>query len=103
MVKGSQIALNKGNRQANNEQSDSSRIDFSISSYRRSGISGTVIDVRIILQYALKANASGIILCHKHPSGNLEPSEADIKITSKLEEAAGIHDITLLEIGRAHV
>ncbi len=61
------------------------------------GISGTVTDVRIILQYALKANASGIIICHNHPSGNVEPSEADLKITSKLKEAASIHDITLLD------
>jgi DNA repair protein RadC len=37
----------------------------------KGGINGTVIDVRIILQYAIKANASGIIICHNHPSGNL--------------------------------
>jgi DNA repair protein RadC len=68
-----------------------------IAQISQGGISGTVTDVRIILQYALKANASGIILCHNHPSGNVEPSEADIKITSKLKEAAMIHDITLLD------
>jgi len=68
-----------------------------IAQISQGGISGTVTDVRIILQYALKSNASGIILCHNHPSGNMEPSEADIKITSKLKEAAIIHDITLLD------
>jgi len=68
-----------------------------IAQISQGGISGTVTDVRIILQYALKANASGIILCHNHPSGNVEPSEADLKITSKLKEAAIIHDITLLD------
>jgi len=68
-----------------------------IAQISQGGISGTVTDVRIILQYALKANASGIILCHNHPSGNMEPSESDLKITSKLKEAAIIHDITLLD------
>lgn len=68
-----------------------------IAQISQGGISGTITDVRIILQYALKANASGIILCHNHPSGNIEPSEADIKITSKLKEASMIHDITLLD------
>lgn len=61
------------------------------------GISGTVTDIRIILQYALKANASAIILCHNHPSGNLQPSEADLKITGKVKEAAMIHDINMLD------
>ncbi|MHC1731336.1 MAG: JAB domain-containing protein [Bacteroidales bacterium] len=68
-----------------------------IAQISQGGISGTVTDVRIILQYALKANASGIILCHNHPSGNEQPSEADLKISSKLKEAAMIHDITLLD------
>lgn len=68
-----------------------------IAQISQGGISGTVTDVRIILQYALKANASGIILCHNHPSGNMEPSESDIKITSKLKEAAMVHDISLLD------
>jgi DNA repair protein RadC len=68
-----------------------------IAQISQGGISGTVTDVRIILQYALKANASGIVLCHNHPSGNVQPSEADLKITSKLKEAAMIHDITLLD------
>ena len=68
-----------------------------IAQISQGGISGTVTDVRIILQYALKSNASGIIICHNHPSGNVEPSEADLKITSKLKEAASIHDITLLD------
>jgi len=46
------------------------------------GISGTITDIRMIFQTALKANASGIIISHNHPSGNLNPSEADKKITS---------------------
>lgn len=68
-----------------------------IAQISQGGISGTVTDVRIILQYTLKANATGIILCHNHTSGNVHPSEADIMITSKLKEAAMIHDVTLLD------
>jgi DNA repair protein RadC len=63
----------------------------------KGGISGTVTDVRIIMQTAIKANASGIIACHNHPSGNLNPSEADTKITNKIKEAGSIMDIQLLD------
>ena len=61
------------------------------------GISGTVIDVRLVLATALKCLASGMIMCHNHPSGNTDPSEADIKITQKLKDAAVIMDIQLLD------
>lgn len=61
------------------------------------GISGTVIDVRLILATALKCAASSIILAHNHPSGNRQPSDNDIKITNKLKEAGNIMDIRLLD------
>ncbi|TNF45041.1 MAG: JAB domain-containing protein [Bacteroidetes bacterium] len=61
------------------------------------GISGTVIDVRIILKAALEKQASSIILCHNHPSGTLQPSDADLKITRKINEAAKIMDISVLD------
>ena len=61
------------------------------------GISGTVIDVRIILKHALDRLASAIILCHNHPSGNLKPSEADIKITSKIGDSSRTMDLQLLD------
>lgn len=61
------------------------------------GTSGTVTDVKIILQYALKTNAMGIIICHNHPSGNLTPSESDRKITQKIKSAAEIMDMQLLD------
>jgi DNA repair protein RadC len=61
------------------------------------GISGTVVDVRCIYQAALKASASSILLAHNHPSGNSEPSDADIKITKKLKDAGKLLDITLLD------
>jgi DNA repair protein RadC len=63
----------------------------------KGGISGTVTDVRIILQAALKSNASGLIVCHNHPSGNLNPSESDTKITQKIKEAGNLMDIQLLD------
>lgn len=61
------------------------------------GISGTVIDVRIILKTAIDKMASGIILCHNHPSGNTRPSEQDISLTQKLKEAAKLMDINVLD------
>lgn len=65
------------------------------------GLSGTVIDVRIILQKALKMGlenlACSIILCHNHPSGNLVPSEADKEITRKIKEAGKHMDISVLD------
>jgi DNA repair protein RadC len=63
----------------------------------KGGLSGTVTDVRLIYQAAIKANASGIIVCHNHPSGNLNPSESDTKITQKIKEAGNLMDIQLLD------
>ena len=61
------------------------------------GISGTITDIRMIFQTALKANSSAIILAHNHPSGNLNPSEADKKITAKIKEAGNFLDIAVLD------
>lgn len=61
------------------------------------GISGTIIDTRIILKNAVDRLASTIILCHNHPSGNLKPSDADIRITSKMKESSQIMDINLID------
>jgi DNA repair protein RadC len=61
------------------------------------GISGTVTDIRMILKFAIEALASSIILCHNHPSGNLQPSEADIQVTRKLKESSALMDINLLD------
>ena len=49
------------------------------------GISGTVVDVRIIAKYAIEALATSVILAHNHPSGNLTPSQSDITITEKIK------------------
>lgn len=68
-----------------------------IASISKGGINGTVTDVRIVLQYAIKANASGLIVCHNHPSGNLNPSESDSAITKKIKDSAILMDIQLLD------
>jgi len=61
------------------------------------GISGTVVDPKCIFQAALKGNASSVILGHNHPSGNTQPSEADIKLTHKIKEAGNFLDIAVLD------
>ncbi|SHE77944.1 DNA repair protein radc [Flavobacterium fontis] len=63
----------------------------------KGGISGTVVDVRIILGVALKCNASSIIMVHNHPSGKLTPSDNDKTITKRLKQACGLLDISLLD------
>jgi DNA repair protein RadC len=61
------------------------------------GISGTVTDIRIVMKNAIECLASGIIVCHNHPSGNLNPSDSDSKITQKIKEAGVLMDIQLLD------
>jgi DNA repair protein RadC len=61
------------------------------------GISGTVTDIRIIMKSAIDNLSCSLVLCHNHPSGNIKPSEADISITRKIKESAGMMDITLLD------
>jgi DNA repair protein RadC len=61
------------------------------------GISGTVADPKVIFNKALEDLASGIILVHNHPSGNLKPSQADIKLTEKLKNAGQLLDIPVLD------
>jgi DNA repair protein RadC len=58
-------------------------------------VSGTVVDIRMILKVALEKLASSIILSHNHPSGNLQPSQEDIKLTQKLKQAAIQMDINV--------
>jgi DNA repair protein RadC len=59
------------------------------------GVSGTVTDTRIIMKKAIEHLASGIALCHNHPSGNINPSESDIQITNKIKESGKLLDIEL--------
>jgi DNA repair protein RadC len=61
------------------------------------GMNGTVADPKTIFQVALKANASHIVIAHNHPSGNLEPSQADISLTQKMKESGNFLDLPVLD------
>ena len=61
------------------------------------GLTGTVVDVRIVLATALKAGACSMILAHNHPSGNLQPSACDIELTKKIKAAGNFMDITVID------
>jgi len=61
------------------------------------GITGTVIDVRLIMRSALSKQATSLIVGHNHPSGNLDPSDADRKVTKQIKEAGVTMEITLLD------
>jgi DNA repair protein RadC len=63
----------------------------------KGGLTGTVVDLRILYGTALKAMASGIIIAHNHPSGNLKPSDADRELTSQIKQAGKLLDITLID------
>lgn len=63
----------------------------------KGGITGTVVDVRIVFKTAFEQNAVNIILCHNHPSGILQASDADKQITKKLKEAGRMLDINVLD------
>ena len=61
------------------------------------GLTGTIADPRVILKKALEHNATSLILCHNHPSGNLRPSKADEVLTQKIKQAATLLDIQLMD------
>jgi DNA repair protein RadC len=61
------------------------------------GIAGTVADPKIIFVTALKCRASGIVLAHNHPSGNLTPSQADMELTRKLKQGGQWLELPILD------
>jgi len=61
------------------------------------GVSGTVVDVKIIAKYAVDFLASSVILAHNHPSGNLNPSTQDIEVTKKVKQALSLLDVQVLD------
>ena len=63
----------------------------------KGGITGTVVDIRIIFKIAFEQNATGLILSHNHPSGKLIASEADLKITKRIKEAGQTLEIQVLD------
>ena len=63
----------------------------------KGGLTGTLVDVRLVFKRGIELNATAIILCHNHPSGKLQPSNADKQITSKLVKAGETLDIKVLD------
>jgi len=63
----------------------------------KGGMTGTVVDIRLVLKQALESSAVGLILAHNHPSGTLVASPADIQLTQKLKLAAESLDIKVLD------
>jgi DNA repair protein RadC len=61
------------------------------------GISGTIVDIRLIAKYAVESLCSSIVLAHNHPSGNLNPSEQDKNITSKIKDALNMFEISVID------
>lgn len=61
------------------------------------GTTGTILDPKVVFSILLNAGASGFMVAHNHPSGNLKPSQEDIRITKKLFNAGDFLDITLLD------
>lgn len=79
------LLLNRNNRVMSSEQ------------VSHGGISGTVVDPKRVFKTAVEQGASGIILCHNHPSGNLNPSQQDLDITRKLVAAGKLLEINVLD------
>ncbi|GGP02302.1 DNA repair protein RadC [Cloacibacterium rupense] len=63
----------------------------------KGGISGTLVDVRVIFRVAIEHFATSVVVAHNHPTGNLNPSQADISITRRIKEAGDLLDIKLLD------
>ena len=63
----------------------------------KGGITGTVVDIRIVFKTAFEQNAVNLILCHNHPSGILQASDADKQITRKLKEAGKMLDVNVID------
>lgn len=61
------------------------------------GINGTLVDPRLLFKKALELDASGLVICHNHPSGSLKPSESDLDLTKKITAGAKILDLNLMD------
>jgi len=61
------------------------------------GTAGTVVDIKIIAKYAVESLSSAVIICHNHPSGNKQPSDADLNITRRIKDALLLLDIKLID------
>ena len=57
----------------------------------------TLVDTKFIMQGAIMTNAAALVICHNHPGGNTQPSAADKRLTQKIQQAAQLFDINLLD------
>ena len=76
---------------------DNAHIVLERSLLGKGGFTATVVDIRLVLQQALKWGATAMIVAHNHPTGNLTPSAADKTLTLKLKDAAKLLDMVLLD------
>lgn len=76
---------------------DRSNTVIGIRTISKGGTSGTVVDAKLIFSIALKALACSIILAHNHPSGQVNPSKADEKLTTKVSEGGKLIDVAVLD------
>ncbi|MCF6296778.1 MAG: DNA repair protein RadC [Flavobacteriaceae bacterium] len=63
----------------------------------KGGITGTIVDTRLVFKKAIELSATGIILCHNHPSGTLKPSASDLNLTKKIKNGGEVLDIKVLD------
>lgn len=68
-----------------------------ISNIGKGGLTATTVDIRLIMKIAIEHSSTAIILCHNHPSGDVRPSQADIKLTQQIKEAAELFSIRILD------
>jgi DNA repair protein RadC len=68
-----------------------------VENFGKGGITSTSVDIRLILMKALELKATGIFMCHNHPSGDLKPSKNDVALTLQMKEAAHLLSIQLLD------
>lgn len=61
------------------------------------GITGTVVDMRLIFKQALELNAVSLIISHNHPSGNTQPSKADLQLTQEIKDGGNLLNIKLID------
>lgn len=76
---------------------DYSNHPLGIYAHSTGGVTGTVVDVKMIIGVALKCCAQALVVAHNHPSGNTQPSTADITITKKIREAAAFFNLNLVD------
>ena len=76
---------------------DNSNVLIERSLLGKGGFTATVVDIRLVLQQAIRWGATAMIVAHNHPTGNLKPSHSDKALTQKLKEAAKVLDIKLLD------